>query len=364
MKRYRVAIIGTGASVGSHFEAIAALGDRLDLVAAVDRNEERVRAVCAQHRVPHWYTDAAKMLTAEQPDLVHIVTPPAQHKALIVAALAAGAWVWCEKPLCRSLAEFDEIAAAEERTGRYASTVLQWRFGAAATHLRRLHAAGTLGRPLVGVCHTLWYRDAAYYAVAWRGKFATETGGPTATLGIHLMDLFLWLWGEWEEVQAMAGTLDRTMEVEDVSMALVRFAGGAMGTIVNSALSPRQETYLRLDYQRATAEVKALYRYANADWTFTPLEPAGQGALAAAWNALTVDRAGDHAAQLAALLDSMDRNERPPVSGPEARRILELIASLYKSAFTGRPVRRGAITPGDPFYAAMNGVPYPPQVEP
>jgi predicted dehydrogenase len=51
MKRYRVAIIGTGASVGSHFEAIAALGDRLELVAAVDRNEERVRAVCAQYRV-------------------------------------------------------------------------------------------------------------------------------------------------------------------------------------------------------------------------------------------------------------------------------------------------------------------------
>jgi len=353
VSRYRVALIGTGGIVGSHLEAIAALRDRVELVAAVDQNAARVEAVCAQAGIPHAYTDAAAMLSTERPDLVHILTPPATHKDLIVAALDAGAWVWCEKPYCRSLAEFDAITAAEERTGRFASTVFQWRFGSAVEHLRGLAAAGRLGRPLVGVCQTLWYRDAAYYAVDWRGTFATETGGPTATLGIHLMDLFLWLWGEWEEVCAMAATLDRPIEVEDVSMALVRFAGGALGSIVNSALSPRQESYLRLDYQRATAEVKTLYRYTNKDWTFTPVT--GDSELAAAWNALAVDRMGSHGAQLGALLDSMDRGTRPLVSGPEARRIVEFIASLYKSAFTGQPVRRGSITPGDPFYASMNG---------
>ena len=353
MSRYRVALIGTGGIVGSHLEAIAALQDRVELVAAVDQNAARVEAVCAQAGIPRAFTDATAMLDAVQPDLVHILTPPATHFPLIVAALDAGAWVWSEKPFCRSLAEFDAIAAAEARTGRYASTVFQWRFGSAVEHLRGLAAAGELGRPLVGVCQTLWYRDAGYYAVDWRGTFATETGGPTATLGIHLMDLFLWLWGEWEEVRAMAGTLDRAIEVEDVSMALVRFASGALGSIVNSALSPRQESYLRLDYQRATAEVKTLYRYTNKDWTFTPV--AGGAELAAAWHALAVDRMGSHGAQLSALLDSMDRGERPLVSGLEARRIVEFIASLYKSAFTGQPVRRGSIGPGDPYYSSMNG---------
>lgn len=358
MSRYRVALIGAGGIVSSHVEAIAALHDRLELVAAVDQNAARVESICAQAGIPHAYTDAATMLAAEQPDLVHILTPPATHLPLTVQALDAGAWVWCEKPLCRSLAEFDEIAAAEARTGRYASTVFQWRFGSAVEHLRKLAGEALLGRPLVATCQTLWYRDATYYAVPWRGRFASETGGPTATLGIHLMDLLLWLWGEWEEVHALAATLDRPIEVEDVSMALVRFASGALGSIVNSALSPRQETYLRLDYQRATAEVKTLYRYANADWRFTPLPGETGDALAAAWQSIPCDRIGSHTAQLTLLLDSLDRGERPLVSGAEARRIVEFITSLYKSAFTGQPVRRGSITPGDPFYTAMNGVSY------
>ncbi|MCB0049710.1 MAG: Gfo/Idh/MocA family oxidoreductase, partial [Caldilinea sp.] len=69
----------TGGIVGSHLEAIAALQDRVELVAAVDQNAARVEAVCAQAGIPHAYTDAAAMLDAEQPDLVHILTPPATH---------------------------------------------------------------------------------------------------------------------------------------------------------------------------------------------------------------------------------------------------------------------------------------------
>jgi hypothetical protein len=51
----------------------------------------------------------------------------------------------------------------------------------------------------------------------------------------------------------------------------------------------------------------------------------------------------------------MDCKERPFVSGAESRRIVEFLASMYKSAFTGEAVQRGSITPDDPFYHAMNG---------
>src|SRR5215207_1800660 len=96
----RLAIIGTGQSVGNHLTAVRALGDRVELVAAVDTDEARVKAICAENHIPHWYTDTAAMLEAEQPDLVHIVTPSATHKDLIIPCLEAGAWVYCEKPLC------------------------------------------------------------------------------------------------------------------------------------------------------------------------------------------------------------------------------------------------------------------------
>lgn len=358
MTRYRIAIIGTGQSVGNHLTAVREMGDRAELVAAVDLDGERVERICRENHIPRWYTSAGDMLTAEQPDLVNIVTPPATHKALIVQCLEGGAWVLCEKPLCASLAEFDELEQAEQRTGRYLSTVFQWRFGAAAKHLKRLIQSNVLGRPLVGVCNTLWYRTQDYYRVSWRGKWATEIGGPTVTLGIHLMDLLLWLLGDWKEVQAMTATLDRDIQVEDISTALVRFESGAMGTIVNSALSPRQESYLRLDFQGATVEVNALYRYTNDNWRFTMPDGASNPETLASWQALAQEAESPfslHGIQLAEVLDSMARNARPPVSGAEARRILEFIASLYKSAATGRAVQRGAITPDDAFYHAMHG---------
>jgi predicted dehydrogenase len=272
-----------------------------------------------------------------------------------IAAMEAGAWVWCEKPLCGSLQEFDRIAEAETRTGRYTASVFQFRFASSTRHLCRLVQDGLLGRPLVAICNTLWYRDAAYYAVPWRGTWKSELGGPTVGHGIHAMDHLLHLLGPWAEVRALADTLGREIEVEDVSMAIVRFASGACASIVNSVLSPRQETYIRLDYQRATVELTHLYSYAGENWRFTPAEPAADGSLVQAWQDAPPDVPVSHGAQLAALVEDMTHNRRPLTSGGEARQTLELLAAIYKSAFTGETVMRGSIQPGDPFYSNLHG---------
>ncbi|HEX2907397.1 MAG TPA: hypothetical protein VHO69_11085, partial [Phototrophicaceae bacterium] len=158
-------------------------------------------------------------------------------------------------------------------------------------------------------------------------------------------------------VRAMTGTLDRDIEVEDVSMALVRFANGALGTITNSILCPRQESHLRLDFQQATVEVNALYHYDNDNWRLTLPDQAADQTPLQRWQALSENIPSSHTAQLSPILDSYEHHQRPPVSGPDARRILEFTASLYKAAQTGQPVQRGTITPGDPFYSAMNGAP-------
>jgi predicted dehydrogenase len=355
VRRYNVVIIGAGGIAGAHAQALAAMGDRVQLVAAMDVDRARVDAFCAEHGVPRGYTDAGAMLAAERPDLVHIATPPGTHHDFIVRSLQAGAWVWCEKPLCRSLAELDSIAQVEGATGAYCSSVCQWRFGSGAQHLKGLIHSGALGRPLIGVCLTTWYRDETYFQAPWRAHWATAGGGPTMCLGIHLMDLFLWLFDEWEEVSAMAGTIDRRIEVEDVSMALVRFRSGMLGSIVNSLLSPRQETCLRLDFQRATVELKALYSYTNADWRYTLLERGTDDAALAHPAQIPTERAPSHAAQLADLLESMDRGERPAASTMDVRTTIEFITCLYKSAAIGGPVRRGSIDPGDPYYRHVAG---------
>ena len=221
--------------------------------------------------------------------------------------------------------------------------------------MKRLIESGELGRPLVGVCQTLWYRGLPYYELPWRGQWAQETGGVAATMGIHLTDLLLWLMGDWKQVQATIDTMDRPIEVENVAMAIVRFENGAMGTIASSAVSPRQESYLRLDFQRATVDVTGLYAYSTANWRYAVYDGSPQQDLLERWRTVEQDVASSHIVQVAELLDSMDRSERPFVSGAEARRILEFLTSMYKAALTGEPVMRGSIVPGDPFYGAMNG---------
>jgi predicted dehydrogenase len=350
----RVAVVGAGGIArGIHLPALAALPGDVEIVAVVDVDADRARDVAAEFAAPAAYTDVDEMLAASRPDLVVVATPPGAHKDATVAALRAGAWVWCEKPPTLSLADYDEIAAHEGSDGPYASYVFQHRFGSAARRLRRHVEEGTLGAVRVAQCHTLWYRDDAYFEVPWRAKWATEGGGPTMGHGIHQMDLALSILGDWTEVTAMMGTLARHTETEDVSAAIVRLESGAMCVLTNSLLSPRETSQLRFDFDDATVEVEHLYGYDNSHWRWTPAPHVGD-AEPDGWLPGT-DEASSHAAQLRVLIDAFRRGERPPASGDDGRRSLEFIAGMYKAAIEGRPVRREELTADDRYYGAMHG---------
>ena len=137
---------------------------------------------------------------------------------------------------------------------------------------------------------------------------------------------------------------------------MVRFANGAMVSMVNSLLSPRETSYLRFDFPEATVELSHLYGYDNSHWTWTPA-PHRPDATPAELGAPLDDEPSSHAAQLRALLRSLRAGERPEAGGDDGRRVLGLIAALYESASTGRPVTPTMITAANPFYPSMSGRP-------
>ncbi|MBP0457105.1 Gfo/Idh/MocA family protein [Streptomyces montanisoli] len=355
----RTAVVGTGGIArSSHLPALRTLAaeGRTEVVAAVDVDGPAARAFADSFSIPYASTDLDAMLAEVRPDLVVLCTPPAVHREQSVAALRAGAWVWCEKPPCPSLADYDAIEGAEKGgdADPYASIVFQHRFGSGARHVRRLLRDGAFGRPLVAHCQTTWYRDAAYYAVPWRGRWATEGGGPAMGHGIHQTDLLLDLMGPWSEVRGMAARLVHDVETEDVSTAQVRFEGGAVATLVNSVVSPDEVSRIRIDCERATIELTHLYGYRNADWRITPA-PGVPEATVAGWRAFGEDEPSSHLAQLRCLVDDIGSGRRHSTSGPGGRRTLEFITALYKSAFTDAPVHAGDIGPGDPYYTELHG---------
>ncbi|GAA1581908.1 Gfo/Idh/MocA family protein [Actinoplanes couchii] len=350
MKRFtrRAAIIGTGAIAAAHAEALRAHGDRVQTVAVHDLALDRAEAFAEAWRIPSVHASIDELL-ANEIDLVHLCTPPSTHLPIALRCLEAGVTVLVEKPPTLSLAELDRLAEAAAKSGAYLATVFQHRFGSGAAHLRGLVDAGTLGPSLLATCHTLWYRDDAYFQVPWRGKWETEGGGPTMGHGIHQFDLLLSVLGDWERVTAIAARRSRPVQTEDVSMALVEFADGTVASVVNSVVSARQTSSLRFDFEKATIELDHLYGYSDADWTVTP----APGSPDVTWPAGT-SKSGHHD-QIGLLLDALDAGIEPPVSVGDTRRTMEFIAALYASAATGQQVRRGDIKDGHPFYGSMNG---------
>ena len=349
-----VAIVGTGSIARIHLEALRALAGQAEVIAAADTDAARAREFCAEHQIDAPWASVAELLDAARPDLVHLCTPPGVHAEQAVSCLRAGSSVLVEKPPGLSLAELDMMAAAEGEHGPWLATVFQHRFGSGAQRLRAMIRAGVLGRPLLAVCHTAWFRDQAYFDVPWRGRWDTEGGGPTMGHGIHQMDLLGYLLGDWTEVSALARRQARRMDTEDLSLAHVTFASGAVASVVNSVLSPRQESYLRFDFERATVELSHLYGYGDGDWRITPT-PGYEAGVLPAWKAGEWGVPSGHQAQFSAVLRSMRDGTAPPVTSGDALRTMRLVAGIYASAFLERPVHPGDLGPGSPFYHRMNG---------
>ncbi|MEU7740608.1 Gfo/Idh/MocA family oxidoreductase [Nonomuraea sp. NPDC049158] len=350
-RSYRTAIVGTGGIATAHAAAVRASGGRARLVATADVDLDRAKAFAETWDAPRAYASLDELLAEEQVDLVCLCTPPEQHAPLAARCLEAGVTALVEKPPTLSLAEFAELREAESRSTAHVATVFQHRFGPAAVRLRRLVAAGELGRPLLATCATQWYRDEEYFAAPWRGTWEKEGGGPTMGHGIHQFDLLLSVLGPWAEVTALAARQARATDTEDVSMALVRFESGALASVVNSVISPRQTSELRFDFERATVEVAHLYGYTDDDWTLTP----APGHEEIAWTPGPVTAPSGHGDQLAAVLDALDQGEPPPVTLQDAGRTMEFIAALYASAFTGERIHAGQISPASPFWRRMDG---------
>ena len=327
--RLRCAIVGAGAIAHTHASAVAA-HPSAELVAVADLSGERADAFAAQWDVPHVYSDLDVMLAEERPDVLLVCTPPGPHRAQALAGFAAGAHVVVEKPPAPSLDELDDMIRAAAEADRRLAVVFQQRTGTAAAHVQRLLAEGAFGRPLLALCQTLWYRDADYFAVPWRGRWETEGGGTTLGHGIHQLDLLAFLLGDWASVQGRLWRLDRETQTEDTSTATITFRNGVVAQVVTSAVAPRETSSIRIDTQRATITVDHLYGHARGDWRITPAP--GFESEADDWAFPDPDEPSGHAPLLRDVFDALLSGAPLPPTADAPARSIELVAAIYASA--------------------------------
>jgi predicted dehydrogenase len=368
----KVAIVGAGNISRAHAKAYAATG-RTTLVGVADIVREKAEESAATYGSKP-YGGVTELLAAEEPELVSVSTPPGSHAEIAIEILAAGKSVLLEKPPVLSLAEMDAVAAAEKASAGSVYVVFQHRHGSGGVRAARLLGSGALGTPQVAVCETLWFRPVSYFDPEWRGTWVGEGGGPTLGHGIHQIDLLLHLLGPWRTINATAVRLDRPVEFEDVSMASVIFESGAVATVINSLLSPRELSRIRIDTTGGTLEVNHVYGYSDTDWSFSPAPGAAKAAMLGVdpgtqkpqsetdnpatdpWTASAGDDIpSNHQAQIAHLVDDLLAGRPHETTLASTRPTMEFVTALYASAITSTQIHRADLTPGHPFYAALNG---------
>lgn len=143
----KIAIVGCGKIADAHVEEIRKIPS-VYLCAVCDLEPIMAEQLAVRYSVPQWYSDVAKMLEAERPDVLHITTPPQSHLPLTEQALAAGCHVFIEKPIALRYSDAQAIIAAAIAAGKKLAVNYWPRFEAPALELRRLHESGVLGNPV------------------------------------------------------------------------------------------------------------------------------------------------------------------------------------------------------------------------
>jgi predicted dehydrogenase len=343
MRKLNMAIVGCGWVADWHVaDGLAQLPDQFNLVAACDVDAKRLSEFAQRYGVERTCARLEDVLAIPNVDAVVICTPPSMHYDMLRATLLAGKHAVCEKPFVRSLAEVDAIIELERDTTSRVMPIFQYRFGDGIARVKSVIASGLAGRHFVSSAETAKKRGPDYYAVAWRGKFATELGGVLLTQAIHIHDLLLWLIGEPSEVFCFKTTRVNPIEVEDCAVASLKMADGSLASLTATLGSTRQVTRMRLCFENVTFEKQGYdddsSKPGNEPWVVLPKNPEIGKAIEAKMQETVTQRVW-FARQYELFHEAIHSGGPFPVTLKDARASIELITALFASDEFGTATR-------------------------
>ena len=211
------------------------------LVESVSRDSDRIRFVAGATRTPSRAVEYAgraglrlhesldDLLADDEIDAVVLATPHTLHYRQILAAANAGKHVYCEKPFCLRADHAAEALQALAANGLKVAVGHDRRFYPNTVELKRMIDAGELGR-MVQI-EGNFSADLAPAAGTWRASRAESPAGGMTSLGIHVVDAFIHLFGPVEYVQAVSRGIALPFDVDDATAVIVEFEGGQLGCL-------------------------------------------------------------------------------------------------------------------------------------
>ena len=338
----RIAVVGAGMIGQTHAQVVTELAGTAALVAVVDSDAERAERIARPLGVEA-LTDLDQVLTRPDIDVISICLPSGMHATAAIRAMRAGKHVVIEKPIEITLAAADELIRVERETGMTATVISQRRFQRAPAFLHGAVASGELGRVTSGIAVSPFWRGQDYYnSGGWRGTQALDGGGALMNQGIHALDLLLWFMGDPLEVHAYTGLLaHRDIEVEDTAVATIRFASGAVGSILaTTAAYPDLPVRLSVHGDQGSAVLDAdtiAYFHSASQETSGPTKADQTDDLLRGRGFSGLDDALRD--QYADFVSAVVSGKTPAITTADGRRCLATVLAIYESARSGRAAR-------------------------
>ena len=353
MKTYNVGIVGCGGiSRWAHYPFYKN-DKRVKVVAVCDIIKERaegfVRDCYPEAAV---YTDYRDLIAREDIDCVDICTPNYLHSEIAVAAFAHGKNVFSEKPDAVSPEKAIAMKEAAEKAGKLLMVMRNNRFADASAYMKKYIEAGRMGEIYAGRC--AWQRRRGIPGKGgWFTTKAQSGGGPLIDLGVHMIDLAVWLMGNPRPVAVSGNTVCKfatsdvsdsvnsnfgdkkaggTFDVEDLAMGMIRFDNGAVLQIEFSWASNVKEEHRFVELRGTKAGMlwldgNTLEIYSEDDGQLTNTKMAGNL------------RDDGHVRNLRHFYDVLDGKCEPCFKPQQGVDMIKILSAVYESAKTGQEVK-------------------------
>ena len=275
----RIGLVGCGMIGQIHADGLRKLVEDGEViaVAAADPSEAARQAVDRNCPFLRLSEDGHEVIADPEVEAVMITSPTATHGHLVLAAIAAGKPLFCEKPLAPAFSDVLDVCAKVSASGLTAQVGFHSRFHPIMNRLRDTVLSGELGRPMG---YSL--RDDQYWPTgdivaghsSWRSQRSQAGGGALLEHSIHSADILCWLFGPSSRVYGRSRAVFG-YDVEDVAAATIEHQSGVVGTLLTvfNGVRGREERRLEVFFERGSVEVTTNFIVGAAEDSYLVQRP-------------------------------------------------------------------------------------------
>lgn len=356
MNKIKTAIIGAGKVAHLHAAALHKVS-LSQFTAVCSHHLERAESFAQKYGIQA-FCHVTEMIDKTGVEAVTIATPHPAHAQPTIEALNAGAHVIIEKPMASTLHDCDEMISAAHQAKKILAMISQRRLYAPVQRIRRAIENGKLGKPILATVNMYGWRDEKYYnADPWRGKWKTEGGGVLVNQAPHQLDILQWYMGSIDELYGCWANLNHPyIEVEDTSVAVIKFKNGALGNIlVSNSQNPALFGKVAVHGENGASvgvqtDGGAMFVAGMSSITEAPYNDIwtipGEEDKKEQWRKedeeffrLINPMEYYHQLQIENFLESIANSTHPMISGDEGRKTVELFTAIYRSQRDNKPIK-------------------------